>query len=83
MKIYIKGQKGEGLIEKGEILIVGGRNKTSLLTGKDMGNLVSIGELKSEDRAKEILNEIIQRIVQPKVREIEREAIYIDLEGIE
>lgn len=85
MKIYIKVQKGDAIVEKGEIITIGSMtsNGVYLLTGRDKGHLIEIGRYKDEVRAKEIMGEILQRVVEPKTREVERGAIYIDLEGIE
>lgn len=82
MKIYIKNQEGTALIEKGKILTGGGTKRCCLLTGDDTGMLTSIGEYESKERATEIMNEIIQRVVEPTAKEVQKGVIYIDLEGI-
>lgn len=83
MHVYIRNQEGTALIEKGKILTGGGTKSCCLLTGDDKGMLIPIGEYESKARAEEILNEIIQRTVQPTAREIEKGIIFIDLKGIE
>lgn len=83
MRVYIRDQEGSSLIEKGEILSIRVSKTVYLATGNSMNSLVQIAEFKSEKEAKRVLEEIIQRIVEPKAREVERGVIYIDLTGIE
>lgn len=83
MHVYIRNQDGTALIEKGKILTGGGTKKCCLLTGDDILNLTPIGEYESKERAEEILQEMIQRIIEPTARETEKGIIFIDLKGIE
>lgn len=83
MHVYIRNQEGTALIEKGKILSVGGTGGKYLLTGDDELVMTSIGKYKNKKRAEEILNEIIQRTMQPTAREAEKNIIFIDLKGIE
>lgn len=83
MRVYIRSQAGDALIEKGKILSIGGTNGHFLVTGEDELMPISVGKYRSRERAEEVLNEIIQRIVEPRAREVEKGVIFIDLKGIE
>ena len=82
MRVYIRNQEGTALIEKGKILSIGGTKKAYLVTGDDELMPISLGKYKDEERAEEILNEIIQRIIEPTAKEVEKGVIFIDLKGI-
>ena len=82
MNIYIRNQEGDGVIEKGKILTIGGTKRTSLLTGDSEDSLVCLGVYKDEEMATEILNEITQRVVQPTAKEVEKGCLFIDLSAI-
>lgn len=83
MNIYIRNQEGSALIEKGKILSVGGTNGCYLVTGDDEKMPISLGKYRSRERAEEMLCEVMQRVVEPRVREVERGVIFIDLKGTE
>lgn len=82
MHVYIRNQEGTALIEKGKILTGGGTKKCCLLTGNDILNLTPIGEYESKERAEEILQGMIQRIIEPTAKEVAKGVIFIDLKGI-
>lgn len=82
MRVYIRNQEGTALIEKGKILTGGGTKKCCLLTGDDKSNLIPIGEYGSKERAEEILQGVMQRIIGPTAKEVQKGVIYIDLKGI-
>lgn len=81
MKVYIREQSGERLIEVGKEIFVEEMKKPFLITG-EKDRLSILGEYESIERARDILNEIIQRIVQPTAREVGKGVIFIDLKGI-
>ena len=83
MRVYIRNQEGTALIEKGKILSIGGTNKAYLVTGDDELMPISLGKYKDEERAEEILQEIMQRIIEPNIKEVGKGIIFIDLKGIE
>lgn len=83
MHVYIRNQAGDALIEKGRILAIGGTNKSYLVTGDDELMPASLGKYANEERACEILNEVMQRVVEPTAKEVQRGIIFIDLKGIE
>lgn len=83
MHIYIRNQRGDALIEKGKILIIGSAKRNCIFTGEDELKLTFLGEYKNEKEAEEVLGHIISRIVSPTAREVERGSIYIDLENLE
>ena len=82
MHVYIRNQKGDALIEKGRIISVGGLNRQFLITGEDELMPISLGKYKDEERAEEILNEIMQRVIEPTAKEVSKGVIFIDLKGI-
>lgn len=78
MKVYFREQSGDRLIEAGKEIFVEEMKKPFLITG-EKDRLSILGEYESLEKAREILNEVIQRIVQPTAREVEKGIIYIDL----
>lgn len=83
MHIYIRNQRGDALIEKGKVLIIGSAKRNCIFTGEDELKLTFLGEYKDKEEAEEILRHIINRIVNPTPKEIERGNIFIDLEELE
>lgn len=83
MNVYIRNQVGDALIEKGQILACGGTKREYLMTGNDEIMMISLGKFATRKRAQEILNEIMQRVVEPTAKEVQKGIIFIDLKGIE
>lgn len=83
MRVYIRNQEGSALIEKGKILSIGGSNKRYLVTGEDELMTMSVGKYKDEARAKEVLEEVMARVISPTVSEVQKGIIFIDLKGTE
>lgn len=83
MRIYIRNQRGDALIEKGKILIIGSAKRNCIFTGENELELVLLGKYKKEEETKEVLSHMISRIVSPTAKEIERGSIFIDLENLE
>lgn len=80
MKVYIREQEGNKLIELGKILkIETNKIGTFIITGDYNEHTVIIKLCEDEKEAKTIFNEMISRIVQPTAREVEKGIIYIDL----
>lgn len=78
MKVYFREQSGDRLIEAGKEIFVEEMKKPFLITG-EKDRLSILGEYESIEKARETLNEVIQRIVQPTAREVEKGIIFIDL----
>ena len=78
MKVYFREQSGDRLIEAGKEIFVEEMKKPFLITG-EKDRLSILGEHESIEKARETLNEVIQRIVQPTAREVEKGIIFIDL----
>ncbi len=83
MHIYIRNQKGDGLIEKGKILIIGSIKRNCIFTGDNEENLILLGKYKDEETANEVLGHIVNRIIAPTEKEIERKNIFIDLSELD
>lgn len=83
MRIEIKNQRGDGLIEKGKILRIGAMKRRCILTGENEEELTVLGQYKDEEEAIEVLSYMIDRVVKPTEKEKERGVILIDLEEIE
>jgi hypothetical protein len=83
MIVYIKTQSGVSLIEKGEILTIGGFDNCHILTGNNKNELELIGKYPNNEIAIKMFNELILRIINPSDSEIKRGAMYIDLKVLE
>lgn len=82
MIIYFKNMNGDSLVEKGEILAIGGPKKDCILTGNDKNSLIMLGSYKNEEEAKEVFEAIVEKIVNPNLLEAQKGIIYIDLEHL-
>lgn len=79
MTVYIRSQDNLKLIKLGELLIIGGAKKESILTGNKADSLVLLGSYKNNEEAKEKFEEIVGRILSPSVIEKSADMMYIDL----
>lgn len=79
MTVYIRSQDNLKLIKLGELLIIGGAKKESILTGNKADSLVLLGSYKNHEEAKEKFEEIVGRILSPSVIEKSADMMYIDL----
>jgi len=82
MIVYFKTINGESLVEKGQILEIGGAKGNYILTGNDKMNLEVIGNYKTRKEAQEIFEAIVEKIVNPTVQEMQKGIIYIDLQHL-
>ena len=79
MTVYIRSQDNLKLIKLGELLIIGGAKKESILTGNKADSLALLGSYKNHEEAKEKFEEIVGRILSPSVIEKSADMMYIDL----
>ena len=83
MTVYFRTQGKEGLIEKGKILrLMASKQKVYIVTGEREDAVIELASFKEEVEGQKVFNEIIQRIVEPRAKEIERGVVYIDLSEI-
>ena len=82
MTIYFKTMYGNSLIEKGEILTIGGPKKDWILTGNNKNRLELIGNYKTQKETQEVFEAIVEKVVNPSLQEVQKGIIYIDLEHL-
>ena len=82
MIIYFKTMYGNSLIEKGEILTIGGQKKNWILTGNNKNRLELIGDYKNAEKTLEVFNAIVDKVVNPSLQEMQKGIIYIDLKHL-
>lgn len=79
MTVYIRSQDNLKLVELGELLIIGGAKKESILTGNKADSLALLGSYENHEEAKEKFEEIVGRILSPSIIEKSADMMYIDL----
>lgn len=82
MIVYFKTMSGDNLVEKGQMLGVGGVKSNYLVTGNDKKSLEVIGNYKTREEAQEIFEAIVEKIVNPTLQEMQKGVIYIDLQHL-
>lgn len=78
MRVYIS-KRDKGIVELGKILKISSNKVGTFIVTGDYNSEVTIMLCKDEEEAKKVLNEIVQRVVQPTAKEIEKGIVYIEI----
>lgn len=83
MTVYFRAETGDKLIKLGKVIkIETNKIGTFIVTGDYNEHTVVLKLCSDEETGQKVFNEIIQRIVEPRAKEIERGVVYIDLSEI-
>lgn len=83
MTTYIRSQKGTGLAEAGAVIEIGGSKQNCVVTDMKSGKVALLGQYEDAEKAKEVFEYIVDRMINPSETEIKKGIIYIDLYAIE
>ena len=79
MTIYFKSKNGMSLVKLGNVLTIGGSKRNYLLTGETESTATLIAKYENSEEAQEALDNIINKITHPTVKESQTNCIYIQL----